>query len=473
MQPNQTIELNIIDIGMEGEGIGKYQDYTFFVPYALPGEIVKAKITHLKKGKNVGYATLKEIVEPSQYRVKPPCNRFTRCGGCTLMHLDYPKQLEYKKKNVQTILRKNAGYLGEINDVVPSNSFAYRNKAQLPFGMVNGKVAVGFYGTGTHKVVSSKKCFLHGDWLEKLIKITLDFANEEGLSVYDEESKKGLLRHLVARYLGNKMVVTLVINGTTVKNIDKYADRLEETFGGVALYLNPNTRDTNVIMGNTLIPILPTRQMVEVMGVSIAVNPFSFFQVNDEIREKLYNYVIDKVAPNENTVVVDAYAGVGLLGAIMAKRGATIFNIEIVKEATLDANELYEANGILDRVTNICGDASIELKNLVKESKNGISSTQSEKFAKLIKSGRKVKIILDPPRKGISKEVADTLNELSRVLDFELFYISCNPATLSRDIANLSEFTPREITPFDMFPNTAHVETVVCLSKKNGKTYQH
>ena len=465
MQPNQTIELNIIDIGMEGEGIGKYQDYTFFVPYALPGEIVKAKITHLKKGKNVGYATLKEIVEPSQYRVKPPCNRFTRCGGCTLMHLDYPKQLEYKKKNVQTILRKNAGYLGEINDVVPSNSFAYRNKAQLPFGMVNGKVAVGFYGTGTHKVVSSTKCFLHGDWLEKLIKITLDFANEEGLSVYDEESKKGLLRHLVARYLGNKMVVTLVINGTTVKNIDKYADTLEETFGGVALYLNPNTRDTNVIMGNTLIPILPTRQMVEVMGVSIAVNPFSFFQVNDEIREKLYNYVIDKVAPNENTVVVDAYAGVGLLGAIMAKRGATIFNIEIVKEATLDANELYEANGILDRVTNICGDASIELKNLVKESKNGISSTQSEKFAKLIKSGRKVKIILDPPRKGISKEVADTLNELSRVLDFELVYISCNPATLSRDIANLSEFTPREITPFDMFPNTAHVETVVCFER--------
>ena len=389
------------------------------------------------------------------------------------MHLDYPKQLEYKKKNVQTILRKNAGYLGEINDVVPSNSFAYRNKAQLPFGMVNGKVAVGFYGTGTHKVVSSTKCFLHGDWLEKLIKITLDFANEEGLSVYDEESKKGLLRHLVARYLGNKMVVTLVINGTTVKNIDKYADMLEETFGGVALYLNPNTRDTNVIMGNTLIPILPTRQMVEVMGVSIAINPFSFFQVNDEIREKLYNYVIDKVAPNENTVVVDAYAGVGLLGAIMAKSGATIFNIEIVKEATLDANELYEANGILDRVTNICGDASIELKNLVKESKNGISSTQSEKFAKLIKSGKKVKIILDPPRKGISKEVADTLNELSRVLDFELVYISCNPATLSRDIANLSEFTPREITPFDMFPNTAHVETLVCLSKKNGKTYQH
>lgn len=466
MQPNQTIELNIIDLGMEGEGIGKYEGYTFFVPYALPGEVVKAKITHLKKGKNLGYATLKEIVAPSNNRVQTPCNRFGRCGGCTLMHLDYSKQLEYKKKNLQTILRKNAGYVGEINDVVPSTPFAYRNKAQLPFGMVNGKVAVGFYGSGTHKIVSSTKCFLHGEWLERLIKITLDFANDEGLTAYDENTRKGLLRHMVARYLGGKMVVTLVINGTTIKGINRYVSALEQEFEGCALYLSPNTKDTNVIMGNTLIPVKPTPQSVEIMGVNIGVNPFSFFQINDEIREKLYNYVIDKVAPSKDVIVVDAYAGVGLLGAIMAKRGANVFNIEIVKEAVVDANNLYEKNGIQDKAINVCGDASIELKKLVEDTQSGKTSAQNVKFAELIASGKKVKIVLDPPRKGISKEVADTLNELSNKLDFELIYVSCNPATLSRDIANLSSFGVSEITPFDMFPHTPHVETVVSFEIK-------
>lgn len=457
MQPNQTIELNIVDLGMEGEGIAKLEGYTFFVPYALPGEVVKAKITHLKKGKNIGFADLKEIVEPSPNRVKPPCNRFTRCGGCTMMHLSYEKQLEFKKKNVQTILRKNAGYVSEINDVVASTPYAYRNKAQLPFGMVNGKVAVGFYGTGTHKIVSSTKCFLHGEWLEDLIKIVLDFANENNLTAYNEETRKGLLRHLVARNIGGSMVITIVINGTALPKVEELATRLEERFKGMALYLSPNLKDTNVIMGDNLIPICPTPQRVEVMGIKIGVNPFSFFQINDYVREKLYSRVIEMVDPNENVVVIDAYAGVGLMGAIMAKKGAEIFNIEIIKEATEDANKLYKANGIEDKVTNVCGDASIELKKLI---------SSNQKFKDFVKEGKKVKIILDPPRKGISKEVAETLNELSKELDFDLIYISCNPATLSRDIANLTAFIPTEITPYDMFPHTSHVETIVCLCKQ-------
>ncbi len=459
MQPNQTIELKIIDLGMEGEGIAKAEGYTFFVPYALPGETVKAKITHLKKGKNLGYADLKEIVEPSPDRVKTPCNRFGRCGGCTMMHLAYEKQLEYKKKNVQAILRKNAGYVGEVNDVVASIPYAYRNKAQLPFGTVNGKVAVGFYGTGTHKIVSSTKCFLHGEWLEELIKIVLDYANNNGLTAYSEESKKGLLRHLVARNIGGKMVVTIVINGTTLPKVESLQKSLEQAFPGMALYLSPNTRDTNVIMGETLIPVCPTPQSVEVMGIKIGVSPFSFFQINDYIRERLYSEVIEKVAPSDEVVVIDAYAGVGLMGAIMAKRGAEIFNIEIIKEATEDANKLYKTNGVEDKVINACGDASIELKKLI---------SNDQKFKALVKEGKKVKIILDPPRKGISKEVAETLNELSKELDFELIYISCNPATLSRDIANLSAFIPVEITPYDMFPHTSHVESVVCLTRKES-----
>ncbi|MBO5775981.1 MAG: 23S rRNA (uracil(1939)-C(5))-methyltransferase RlmD [Clostridia bacterium] len=466
LQPNQTIELNIHDLGMEGEGIGRYEDITFFVPYALPGERVKAKITHIKRNKNIGFADLKEVIEASPYRVKTPCNRFGRCGGCTLMHLEYDEQLKYKRKSVENVLRKNARYQGEVQEVVRSNPFAYRNKAQLPFGMVNGKVAVGFYGTGTHKIVSSTKCFLHGEWLERLIKIVLDFANEKGLTAYNELTKKGLLRHLVARYVGGQMVVTIVINGVKLDGANELADRLENEFSGASLYLSPNTRDTNVIMGNSLIPIRPTPQSVEVMGITIGVNPFSFFQVNDEIREKLYNRVIEKVAPSEDVVVIDAYAGVGLLGAIMAKRGATIFNIEIIKEATTDSIKLYSANGISDKVVNVCGDAAIELKNLVSSPKDKASSAHSAKFKQLVEDGKKVTIILDPPRKGISMEVANTLNELAKTLDFDLIYISCNPATLSRDMANLTMFTPIEVMPFDMFPHTGHVESVVCFTRR-------
>lgn len=466
MQPNQTVELNIIDLGMEGEGVGKFEGYTFFVPYALPGERVRAKITHLKKGKNLGYADLKEIVEPSPDRVKPPCNRFTRCGGCTMMHLSYEKQLEYKKKNLKSILRKNGGYVGEVNDVVPSIPFAYRNKAQLPFGTVNGKVAVGFYGAGTHKIVSSTKCFLHGEWLEKLIAIMLDFANSNQLTAYNEETKRGLLRHLVARNIGESMVVTVVVNGNSLPKAEVLADALEREFPGSSLYLSPNTRDTNVIMGDSLIPVRPTPQSTEVMGIKIDVNPFSFFQINDCIREKLYNKVIDMVAPDENTVVIDAYAGVGLMGAIMAKKGAYVFNVEIIKEATEDSIKLYKANGVQDRAWNICGDASIELKKLVQASNSADLTPQTIKFRELLEQGKKVKIILDPPRKGISKEVANTLNELSKSLPFELIYISCNPATLSRDIANLTAFTPTEITPYDMFPHTSHVESVVSLTRR-------
>ncbi len=467
MQPNETIELKITDLGMDGEGIGRFEGVTFFVPYALVGETVKAKITHIKKGKNIGYATLKEIVERSPKRITPPCNRFTRCGGCTMMHMEYGEQLQYKKKSLERILKKNAGLDFEVKDVVPSSQFQYRNKAQIPFGMVNGRVAVGFYAVGTHKIVSSTKCFLHGEWLEKLIKMVLDFANANGLSVYDEVTKKGLLRHLVARYVGGKMVVTLVVNGTSVKNIDKLSDALSREFPSLSLYLSPNLKDTNVIMGESVIPIKTDESFIDVMGVKIDVNPFSFFQVNDEIRTKLYEKVIEEVAPCEDVVVVDAYAGVGLMGAIMAKRGATVFNIEIVKEATLDSIKLYKENGISEKAYNVCGDSAVELKKLVKATENALASTETEVFQELVKSGKKVKIVLDPPRKGIAKEVADTLNELSKSLDFDLIYVSCNPATLSRDILNLNAFEVKEVLPFDMFPNTPHLETFCLLKQKS------
>lgn len=450
MQPNQYVEVTIEDVGINGEGIGHLEDKTVFVPYALPEEVVRVQIVHIKR--NLVYARLDTVIKPSQYRVKPECNRYAKCGGCDMLHVVYEKQLEYKKKTLQETMRK-AGCLVEVQDVVPSQPYLpYRNKIQLPFGIVNGKVAMGFFRENSHKIVSITKCFLHDEWATKLIRLTLAYANENNVSVYEEDSGKGLLRHLVARNIGGTLTVTLVINGESLPNIDSYYNSLKTEFEVVALYLSVNKKRTNVILGDKLIPICAPEISVNVMGVDIGVNPMSFFQVNDYVRDLIYKKVIELVAPDKESVVIDAYSGVGLLGAIMAKSGAQIYNIEIIPEAIEDANKLYEANGIKDRATNVCGDSAVVLPEIID---------------KLNLDNKRLSIVLDPPRKGISQEVVNTLISLAEHHEFSLVYVSCNPATLGRDIKLLSSaFTPTEIIPFDMFPATKHVESVVCFTRR-------
>ena len=396
MQPNETCEFTIDDLGMNGEGIAHKEGATVFIPYALKGERVRAKLTYLRKG--IG-------VEASPDRVKPPCNRFTRCGGCTLMHCAYPAQLEAKRAALAAVMKKNAGYTGEILSVVPSEPyFGYRNKVQLPFGEANGEVAVGFYREGTRKIVPITKCFLHGEWLTRLIAVVLRFARENRLSVYSQETKRGLLRHLVARMTGGKLCVTVVINGRSLPNAETLKEMLAAEFDEFALYLSPNTKDTGVVMGEELIPVYAPPLVSEVNGVKLEVNPFSFFQVNDDIREKVYAEIARMTGEGKDVVFVDAYAGIGLTGAAIAKEGGEVYNIEIVPEAVGDADKLYAANGISERVRNICGDANEELKKLVPTLKKAVSES------------RNVVIYIDPPRKGISAATAETLNALAHVI---------------------------------------------------------
>ena len=450
MQPNQYVEVTIEDVGMNGEGIGHLEDKTVFVPYALPNEVVRVQIMHIKR--NLVYARLDSVIKPSEFREKPECNRYGKCGGCDMLHVAYDKQLEYKKQALRETMRK-AGCVVEVKDVVPSNPYLpYRNKIQLPFGVVNGKVAMGFFRENSHKIVSITKCFLHDEWATKLIRLTLAYANDNDVSVYNEESGKGLLRHMVARYIGDTLTVTLVVNGEKLPNIVSYYEALKEEFSVVALYLSVNKKRTNVILGDKLIPIYAPDISVNVMGIDIGVNPMSFFQVNDYVRDLIYKKVIELVSPDNNSVVIDAYSGVGLLGAIMAKLGAQIYNIEIIPEAIEDANKLYKANGIMDKAVNVCGDSAIVLPDVI---------------SKLSLNNKRLSVVLDPPRKGISEEVVNTLIDLSRKHEFSLVYVSCNPATLARDIKSLSQaFEVTEIIPFDMFPATKHVESVVCFKRQ-------
>lgn len=453
LKQDDVLELEVTDNGMDGEGIAKFDGYTVFIPFCIKGERVVAKINHVRKDK-VAFADLKEVKEASPVRVKPPCNRFTRCGGCQLMHMEYPYQLEVKRNNLNRLLSKNADTdLTSPEVIACSEPLGYRNKIQLPFGEVQGRTALGFYRPNSHKVVSITKCFLHGEWAEKLIAIVLEYAERFGLKAYNEETGRGTLKHLVARYIDGKLSVVVVTDDQPLKGAGYLLEKLQVAFPSVSLYQSKKPERTNVILGKSVIPIKSEPFEIEVLGVKAEINPFSFLQLNAEIRDKIYSAVIEEISKKPSPVVIDAYAGVGLLGAVLALRGARVYNIEIVKEATADAERLTSINSLRKRVTNINGDAAVELPKLINEltgnGNNGIGN---------------LNVVLDPPRKGCDARVIEALNALNASVD--IFYISCNPATLTRDIKMLSSYEPIKIQPYDMFCQTSHAEVLARLVRK-------
>ena len=463
---DDIVTLNVTAFGMDGEGIAKQDGFVFFVKGALAGETVKAKILHVNK-KGLVFCELKEVVVPSEKRVKPVCNRSDRCGGCDMMHLAYEEQRKVKRENLATLFRKNVGR-GDIaiDEVEPcSTPLGYRNKIQLPFGTVNGKVAVGFYKENTHKVVSITKCFLHGEWAEKLIGVTLEYANGNGLTAYDDETGRGLLRHVVARNTDDGLCIVMVTNGKKLPYADKLTDALKKAFGDdFSLWNSVKTEKDNVILGKTMYPIKEKAQTVDVLGIKAEINPYSFLQLNNEIRDKIYSRIIEEITREEGEkIVVDAYAGVGMIGAILAKNGCRVYNVEIVKEATEDGNKLVKKNGLSDRVTNVNGDAAVIVPKLIHEI-TGSKSDEKE-------SQTKIYILLDPPRKGCEKKVLDAIGSIR--VPHEIFYISCYPATLTRDLKIVLDtgYDVRYVTPYDMFPQTKHVETLVQLSHKTPDSH--
>ena len=453
LKQDDIIELTVTDDGMEGEGICKVGGYVVFVPFCLKGEKVRAKVTHVRKD-NVVFTELKEVLEPSPYRIKSPCNRFQKCGGCDLMHVDYNYQLELKRQNIQRLFKKNAGLDIEVDETEPcSCPYSYRNKIQLPFGTVEGRTVLGFYRENSHKVVSITKCFLHGEWVEDLIRIFLDYAEKFRLRAYNETTGKGDLKHLVARFIDGNISIVLVTNGTELVGKDYLLDAIGATFPHYSLYLSKKPEKTNVILGKTIIPIRTEPFIIDVLGIRAEINPYSFLQLNNEIRDKIYSRVIKEICIDNDPLVIDAYAGVGLIGAVMAKNGAEVYNVEIVKEAVEDGEKLAEKNGVKDKISFVCGDAAEELPKL-------INTTLGSR----IKQKGYINIVLDPPRKGCDERVLKAIDDLT--IPHRIFYISCNPATLTRDLNRLHGYEIKYVKPYDMFCNTRHVETLVELSKQ-------
>lgn len=448
MKIKDIIEVEIINYGSQGEGVAKYLDYTVFVPFVCVGDVVSVLITYIKG--NVIYARVIKLINASSDRVTPQCPVFTKCGGCQLQQLSYDKQLEFKNKLIRNNLNKIAMLEVDVKEVIASpNKYNYRNKLSLPIGITDNKIVLGFYKTDSHDIVPIESCPLQYQWTDKLISIIKQYVQTYNVSVYDEVTKKGLLRQVVARFLDEQIAVTLVINGDSLPNYKQLADMLSKEFINFGLFININKSTGNVILNGVSKHICANKHIdTTISQVRVQLAPDSFFQVNNEIRDMIYSDVISNLANNKAEIVFDVFSGIGLLSAIIAKNNFDVVAIEINQQAVIDADEIAKLNNITDKLTNICGDANLELIKLVDKYK-----------------GKNISMIVDPPRKGLGNEIIQTI---IKTLPNQIIYISCDSATLARDLKQLEEYYQiTSIQPYDMFPQTSHVETAVCLHTKH------
>ncbi len=460
MIKNGEYEGLVEGFGTDGEGIIKKEGATVFVPFCLVGECVRFKLLKLKG--NVGYGKLLSVLSPSPQRVAPPCPVFGKCGGCDLQHMNYAAQLDLKRKSVAAALAKIGGIEAEVSPAVPSDEiYGYRNKISLPIGVDGaGNTIVGFYARRTHRIVPVQTCAIHSGWAAGVISAVSAFIGASGLKGYDEVSGKGELRHLVVREVKGAFIVALV--AAKVVDASAFIDGLKKIFGKFTLLLNINSNPANAIFGGEWRVLYGDGFFAaEEFGIKYSAGANTFLQVNDGVRGKLYSRVIEEVP--ENAVVVDAYSGGGMLTAMLAKKCGKAFGIEVVAEASRCADELKAANGLEGRMFNICGKV---------EEKIGDVLSASE--------GARV-IVCDPPRKGMERSVVRAIAEADAE---KIILISCNPATLARDLGLLlntleekdgalvknpspqSRYSVTGITPFDMFPQTKWCETLVVLKRK-------
>jgi len=442
IEKNQELEVEIESYASEGQGVARHNGFVIFVPMAIVGEVIKVHIIKVTKSYAVG--KIIDIVKPSKARCNPKCLVFGKCGGCSLQHVTYEETVNIKKQIVEDAFIKIAGLNNIcVNDVVKSeNIYNYRNKSAFPLCVVNDKLEVCMYRTSSHNPVVIGNCAISYDIINKCAEIFKNYANKNF-----KVSELVNFRHLVIRVIENKLLITIV-SDKPLKNVTSLyfglLTKLNLSEGSLGLFWCKKSLDNNVILEGTIKHLLGVNQInAEILGVNVSVSPLSFFQVNFDIMNLIYQKVQNSISNNE--VVVDAYSGAGLMSALIAKKAKHVYGIEIVEDATKNANTLKEVNQI-SNLTNINGDMNIELPRLLSKIK-------------------KIDVlVVDPPRKGIDNSVLETIMRMS---PSKIIYVSCNPATLARDVKLLLEkYTVKEIQPYDMFPQTSHVETFVVLEKK-------
>jgi len=446
MQKNDITTLTITGLTHEAHGVGRMDGRAVFVPRTAPGDEVEAKILKVHTG--YAHARLEKLLAPSSLRVENDCPVFGRCGGCGLRHISYPAELEIK----QNWVAENLARIGKVQPhwepIIPSpQTERYRNKAQYPVRLVEGRVRIGFFAPRTHALVPVGDCLLHPEFFADICRAVCAFCEEKGIPPYDEAAHTGLLRQVYIRHgeTTDQTLVCLVVNGKTLVFAEELAGRLEKLCPGpLSFHVNRNRERTNVIMGRHTRHVSGPAAIEDVLaGVRVRLSPQSFYQVNRGAAELLYQTALEYAAPTPGQTLLDLYCGAGVIGLSMAGRVGSLIGVESVPQAVADA----ALNAGLGGITNarfICADAAQAARELSEQ------------------AIRPDTVIVDPPRKGLD---AGTIEQIAAMAPAKIVYLSCNSATLARDCAALAEksYTAVRGRVVDLFPRTAHVECVVEL----------
>ena len=450
---NDDIALKIDSLGSEGQGVGRYEGLAVFVPFALPNEHVKAHI--IKAASNYAVGKLTAVEVPSKDRREPRCSSFTRCGGCNLLHMDYAAQLEYKRNVVANALMR----IGKVasphvkRTIGMEHPYHYRNKAAFPFAMVDGRMCFGFFAPRSHRLVPIDGCLIENRALYNVAQAVHCWAEENDIAPYDEQTGGGTLRHVVGRITTTGDIMAVIVTKGQPKKLNALENMLTERCEGLkSIILNRNDEATNVILGDKYETLWGDDTLTEELcGFKFEISAASFLQVNPIQTEKLYAQVEAFFPERDGFEAMDVYCGAGTISMVISKHASHVTGIENVPSAVEDARRNAAMNGVTN-ADFICADAAAALPELI------------------AKGARPGVIVLDPPRKGCDKAVLDAVAASGAE---RIVYVSCDPATLARDVSILTQsgYSLQSAQPVDMFPQTAHVETVCLLSKLQSKEH--
>ncbi|MDK0742296.1 23S rRNA (uracil(1939)-C(5))-methyltransferase RlmD [Clostridium perfringens] len=454
VEKNKEYIFDIISQGYEGEGIAKIDNkYPIFIEGALKGEKVKVRI--VKVNKNFAYGKLMEVLEASEERVNPPCAIYKRCGGCKLQHASYKAQLDFKWDRVKDCVSK----IGKLDPSIVKyplgmeEPWRYRNKVQLPIGLINGEVKIGFFAPRSHDIIDMESCLIQDEIGDKVVKLTREWIEKFNIRPYNvdgEYDEKGIVRHIMIRrgFTTNEVMVVLVTNGEKLPHKEEFVDLMVKNIPGIkSIIQNINSKKTNVILGLESKTLWGEDTISDYIGdFRFNISPLSFFQVNPIQTEVLYGKALEYANLTGNEEVFDAYCGTGTITLFLSQRAKKVYGVEIIPQA-IDNAWINAKENKVENVEFFVGESEVVIPDLINK---GVKADV---------------VVVDPPRKGCDKKLLDAITNINAK---KIVYVSCDPSTLGRDLAILEEngYKTLEVQPVDMFPNTSHVENVAKLIKK-------
>ncbi|MDM0957568.1 23S rRNA (uracil(1939)-C(5))-methyltransferase RlmD [Clostridium perfringens] len=454
VEKNKEYIFDIISQGYEGEGIAKIDNkYPIFIEGALKGEKVKVRI--VKVNKNFAYGKLMEVLEASEERLNPPCAIYKRCGGCKLQHASYKAQLDFKWDRVKDCVSK----IGKLDPSIVKyplgmeEPWRYRNKVQLPIGLINGEVKIGFFAPRSHDIIDMESCLIQDEIGDKVVKLTREWIEKFNIRPYNvdgEYDEKGIVRHIMIRrgFTTNEVMVVLVTNGEKLPHKEEFVDLMVKNIPGIkSVIQNINSKKTNVILGLESKTLWGEDTISDYIGdFRFNISPLSFFQVNPIQTEVLYGKALEYANLTGNEEVFDAYCGTGTITLFLSQKAKKVYGVEIIPQA-IDNAWINAKENKVENVEFFVGESEVVIPDLINK---GVKADV---------------VVVDPPRKGCDKKLLDAITNIDAK---KIVYVSCDPSTLGRDLKVLEEngYKTLEVQPVDMFPNTSHIECCVLLKKR-------